>query len=709
MKINKRINQLINWFKGQALILKQKKTSKERMSIKFKLILSHILIAVVPILIIVFTLTTQASNSLLEKVNSSNLSYVTKVAKILDGKIKSIDDITRLIIADTELNNALTKDEEDYENVYEMMVDRKDNVSAKFQSLEFSNKMIKKIFVVLENEIIGSDIINSDEFIKAFYESDEYKTVSASNTTTLWLSDLYDTKDLYVMRVIKNFNTGKYLGTLIIQVDKDLLIEDLQISDFGNSSKMAILNNEGNIIAVPLPSEQEEFGEIAYIDKLKDNIVSSLELENMAKGSFTTDAGLKEDNMVLFTNCSNNWTYLLQIPISKILEDINKIKSVAVILTVFVVIIASILGVLIAFSISNPIDYLRNKIKLVEKGDLAIQSNYEGKYEIGQLSQSFNHMTKNMRNLIIGVGEVVDRVSASSYDLNSIAKNSSNSSKEVMSAVESVTIGATEQAKDAERANVVIRELVNQLHITEEHFSYVVQATNRTKVASQSATTTIDTLNATTKDTQLLSQNIKEDISDLIIRFKEVTSIVSMIENISSQTNLLALNAAIEAARAGEAGRGFAVVATEVRKLAEQSSNAAKSISTIISRINLATAKTGLMIENGATIYAQQEQAVNNTDNIFKEIISNMDTITDEVNHVYTMLEGLDEVQVNAIDSITSIAAIAEESAAAFEEVLASGQEQMASAELLVDMSLELGRIIEVMSNQIETFNIKEK
>jgi methyl-accepting chemotaxis protein len=278
-----------------------------------------------------------------------------------------------------------------------------------------------------------------------------------------------------------------------------------------------------------------------------------------------------------------------------------------------------------------------------------------------------------------------------------------------MSAVESVTIGATEQAKDAERATVVIRELINQLHITEEHFSYVVQATNRTKVASQSATTTIDTLNATTKDTQLLSQNIKGDISDLIIRFKEVTGIVSMIENISSQTNLLALNAAIEAARAGEAGRGFAVVATEVRKLAEQSSNAAKSISTIISSINLATAKTGLMIENGATIYAQQEQAVNNTDNIFKEIISNMDTITDEVNHVYTMLEGLDEVQVDAINSITSIAAIAEESAAAFEEVLASGQEQMASAELLVDMSLELGRIIEVMSIQIETFNIKEK
>lgn len=314
-------------------------------------------------------------------------------------------------------------------------------------------------------------------------------------------------------------------------------------------------------------------------------------------------------------------------------------------------------------------------------------------------------MTMKMKSLLQEVGNVVEKVSANSLELNEIANKSAVSSKEVMYAMESVTNGATEQAKDAESTSTLIKNLVGQFHATEEHFTLVMRATNITRKVSVNAKTTLDTLKNTTLETIELSENIQKNIKNLVNRLYEVSCITGMIDEISEQTNLLALNATIEAARAGESGKGFAVVADEVRKLAARSGEAVKNISNIIKNINEETSTTEKMIGYGAQIYRRQEVAVVNTESTFKEIVTNMDAISDEVNLAYSILEGLNATQEKATDSITSIAAIAEEFAAAIEEILTSGQEQMTSADQLVHMSAELGTTISIMLEQMKLFH----
>ena len=85
------------------------------------------------------------------------------------------------------------------------------------------------------------------------------------------------------------------------------------------------------------------------------------------------------------------------------------------------------------------------------------------------------------------------------------------------------------------------------------------------------------------------AQAVSGRVAELDDLSAKIGSVSKLITSIAAQTNLLALNATIEAARAGEAGRGFAVVAGEVKELANQTSQATRSISGMITRIQEAS------------------------------------------------------------------------------------------------------------------------
>lgn len=77
----------------------------------------------------------------------------------------------------------------------------------------------------------------------------------------------------------------------------------------------------------------------------------------------------------------------------------------------------------------------------------------------------------------------------------------------------------------------------------------------------------------------------QEAVNDLESQSRRIAEMVELIAAIASKTNLLALNATIEAERAGETGRGFAVVATEVKSLAQRTSEATTQVRSITDEI----------------------------------------------------------------------------------------------------------------------------
>ncbi|WP_324610599.1 methyl-accepting chemotaxis protein [Xaviernesmea oryzae] len=138
----------------------------------------------------------------------------------------------------------------------------------------------------------------------------------------------------------------------------------------------------------------------------------------------------------------------------------------------------------------------------------------------------------------------------------------------------------------------------------------------------------------------------------------EISSIVSVIDEIAFQTNLLALNAGVEAARAGEAGKGFAVVAQEVRELAQRSAAAAKDIKVLI-------AKSGAHVKNGVDLVGETGRALNQIVEQVKEISTNVLSIVDASREQATGIKEIN-LAVSQMDQGTQQnAAMVEQSTAA--------------------------------------------
>ena len=199
---------------------------------------------------------------------------------------------------------------------------------------------------------------------------------------------------------------------------------------------------------------------------------------------------------------------------------------------------------------------------------------------------------------------------------------------------------------------------------------------------------------------------VGEAIGLLADKSRKIESIASMIHDISAQTNLLALNASIEAARAGVHGNGFAVVATEVRKLAEQSSQSVDDIIVLLDEIQAASEQSVNEVTSAEKAIQQQVTSVHEMRNVFARIKQSIDGIDVQVRHVSTATAELDNNAGKISEVISSVAAMSEQSAASTEEVASSTQEQFNYITTISERSKELTQHANTLFDEIKKFKI---
>jgi methyl-accepting chemotaxis protein len=348
-------------------------------------------------------------------------------------------------------------------------------------------------------------------------------------------------------------------------------------------------------------------------------------------------------------------------------------------------------------------------LEAISNNDLSKPVKIHGIGEFKELTEGIENTRKSLNDVVAVIHDSSRDVASTSEEMSSAFEEISSSSYQIADTVSEISRGAQSQASKTEE---VSRAMVDMTLTVQE------VATNSQKAAENAGDSNelINNLGTIAKDLIIKMDSIKNataDSSSVIMELdgksKQIGEIVNLITNIADQTNLLALNAAIEAARAGEHGRGFAVVADEVRKLAEDSGNAAKQISTLIGEIQEGTHNAVTSMQQGSAEVDTGASALNEAVDVVEKVVDAGTLIANMVQDIAAASQEQSASIEEVTSSIEEVSAISEESAAGTEEASAAVEQQSATIQDLSKSAENLSGLAADMKLVVDKFVLESK
>ncbi|TWH45652.1 methyl-accepting chemotaxis protein [Sporomusa sp. KB1] len=402
-----------------------------------------------------------------------------------------------------------------------------------------------------------------------------------------------------------------------------------------------------------------------------------------------------------------SWSIGVNVPASEVTGKLDAFTWVSIGTIMVVLIIASLAILMIASRISKPLQTLEAAANGIAAGDLRMaEINVNSQDELGHLARAFETMTGNLHNLVRQIGSTSEQVAASSEELTANADQSAQAASQVAGSIVETAQGAARQTSAVTKAVDFMQQITSearqQADKTRNAVNIASRAVNSAAEGNKAVTTAVSQMNSIKQTVD----NSAQVVVELGERSKEIGQIVETIAGIASQTNLLALNAAIEAARAGEQGRGFAVVAEEVRKLAEQSQEAAKKIAELISDIQGKTENAVTAMTNGTQEVKRGYEVVDQAGIAFRDINGHVKEVADIAQDA---ANGMDELAFNSekvLETVKEVETISREIASQAQTVSAATEEQSASMEEIASSSQNLAELAEQLQNVVSRFKV---
>ncbi len=369
--------------------------------------------------------------------------------------------------------------------------------------------------------------------------------------------------------------------------------------------------------------------------------------------------------------------------------------------------IVSFIGRLISNMITKPLQVVTVAVREVASGNLAIAKlNLPSRDETGQVAMAVNEMVFSLKRLVSKVSSSAEQVASSAQQLNASAEQTASASTQIASSITDVAQGTQTQLKNIDESSSAVEQMSASTQQIAANMNFAADASQQAASAAEDGGSKISTAISQMVHIEKVVDESANAIQSLGERSKEIGQIVETISGIASQTNLLALNAAIEAARAGEAGRGFAVVAEEVRKLAEQSSEASKQISGLIGVIQDDTAKAVSAMNTGTKEVKIGTEVVAGAGDAFKLISEKVNAVSAQVRDVSAATQQMAGGSQQIAASIRDINKVSQANVAQTQNVSAATEEQSATMQEIAAASQGLAQLAQELQVSVQQFRI---